>query len=286
MAITATQVKELREKTGVGMMQCKAALAETDGDLEKAIELLRKRGEAVAAKRADREANEGCVFIDESNAVVLAEINCETDFVTGSEDFQKLGADVVAAIQANDVADLEALLQVNAGSLPVAERLKEIVAKIGENIGIKRFVKLTAGDSEAIATYSHMKGRIGVAVKVSFSGTPSDSAALKAVVKDVCMQAAATSPLGVSSVDVDSSLIEKEKDIYRDQALAEGKPAEIVERMIEGRVNKYFKEVCLEEQMFVKDNKKSIKQYLADSAKSLGISDLKITHMTRMELGK
>ncbi len=286
MAITAAQVKELREKTGVGMMQCKKALNEADGSVEKAIELLRKRGEAVAAKRADKDANEGCVFMaDAENRTVLAELNCETDFVGAAEDFQSLGSDVLAALSSEDVKDIDDLLTKSAGTLTIADRVNEVVAKLGENIGVKRFVQYSTSATEAAATYSHMGGKIGVAVKVSFDGTPSDLDSLKAIIRDICMQVAATNPLAIREDELDQEYIAKEREIYREQGLAEGKPANIVERMIEGRVKKYLKEVCLQDQIFVKDNKKSIADVLKDTASDQGITDLKIVEFKRMAVG-
>jgi elongation factor Ts len=286
--ITASQVKDLREKTGVGMMQCKAALTESGGDMEKAIELLRKRGEMVAAKRADKAANEGCVFLLETNSkAVVAELNCETDFVGASEDFQSLGSDALKILSEKDIADVAALLEEKTESgLTLAQRVNDVLAKLGENIGVKRFVQVSVGEQEASATYSHMGGKIGVLVKLAFEGTPSDAAALKIVAKDLCMQVAATSPASISEADLDPVLVAKEREIYRGQALEQGTKEEFVDRVVDGRVNKFLKEICLQEQMFVKDSKKSINDLLKETAAAQGITALKISHFTRMELGK
>lgn len=284
--ITASAVKELREKTGVGMMQCKKALQESAGDMEKAIELLRKRGEAVAAKRADKAADEGCVFLDSAEGRAIAvELNCETDFVGSADDFQALGKDAVEILKAQNIADNDALLAASAGSLSLGERVKEVVAKLGENIGIKRFVQVPVAANEVAGLYSHMKGRIGVIVKVAFDGEPKDKAALEILAKDLCMQVAATNPAAISSDEVDSDLLDKERAIYKEQALQGGTKAEFVDRAVEGRIQKYLKEICLQDQMFVKESKTPITQLLKDQAAEQGVASLKITHFTRMELG-
>lgn len=284
MAISAAQVKELRNKTGLGMMQCKKALTETDGDMEKAIEELRKHGAAVAAKRADRAANEGVVLFSETaEKIIVAEINCETEPVAASDDFKALSKKVMGILDANDnVADVPALLAIDG----LGEKVTEVIGKIGENIGVKHFAQIAIASNECAATYSHMGGKIGVVVKVSYEGTPSDEAALKASIRDICMQVAATNPSSVSEADLDQDVLAKEAEIYKLQAIEEGKTPEIAERMIGGRIKKYIKEVCLSEQVFVKDSKKTILDVLKETASAVAISDLKIVSFTRMELGK
>jgi elongation factor Ts len=286
MSISASQVRDLREKTGVGMMQCKKALQETDGDMEKAVELLRKRGEAVAAKRADKAADEGVVFLGGNDKMlVAAELGCETDFVGASDDFQALGKEVVAVLESKEVADIDALLTESAGDLPLGERLKEVVAKLGENIGVKHIAQVATGAGELATSYSHMGGRIGVIVKLAFEGTPSDEAALTTVARDLAMQVAATNPVAINGDEVSADVLDKERAIYRDQALQEGTKEEFVDRVVEGRIKKYLKEICLADQMFVKDNKKSITALLKEVAGEQGLSSLSIAQFVRMEVG-
>jgi elongation factor Ts len=287
MSITAGQVKELREKTGVGMMQCKKALTETNGDMDAAIDLLRKQGEAVAAKRADRVANEGCVFVGEGNGkAVAAEINCETDFVGNSDDFKKLGAMVISALLNNDVADVDALKAIAVDGVVINDFLSDLLTKIGENIGIKRFVSIPVGANDSVALYQHMGGKIGVTLKIEADGAVSDKAAADSLARDLAMQVAATNPIAINGSEVDEAVIAKEREIYREQAIAAGTKADFVDRQVEGRVGKFLKEVCLTEQMFVKDNKVAIKDLLATKAKELGVGSLTVTFFSRMELGK
>lgn len=256
MAITAAQVKVLREKTGAGMMDCKKALTETGGDEEKAIAFLREKGLSKAAKKAGRATSEGLVgsFVAaDGKSAAMAELMCETDFVAKNEEFQQFAADL-----AMNVAGLEQVAGTAADLPAEIADVTNLIAKLGENMGVGRFAKATV-DSGCIGLYIHTNGKIGVLV--ALEGSDNEAAA-----KDVAMQVAAVNPLCISSDELPQDLLEKEKEIYRNQALEEGKPAEIADKIVLGRVSKYYKEVCLLEQPFIKDDKKSIKQYLKDAA--------------------
>ena len=267
--ITAKSVKELREMTGAGMMDCKKALVETEGNMEKAIEFLREKGLAAAAKKAGRVAAEGIVktFVSaDKKTAAMVEVNCETDFVAANEEF------VGFATKVAEKFDGEATIQ---------EALTALIAKLGENMTVRRFVKFNI-ENGAIASYIHGGGRIGVMVEVACD---TDSAMLEEVAREVCMQVAAANPLFLSREQVDSEALEKEKEIYRVQALNEGKPENIVEKMVMGRIQKYYKEVCLLDQAWVKDGDKSIAKFLEEKSKEVG-SPITITRYARFERGE
>ena len=255
--ITAAMVKELRETTGAGMMDCKKALTATDGDKEKAIDWLREKGISKAEKKAGRIAAEGAVaayISDDAKVGVLVEVNCETDFAAGNEQFRALEEKIAKHIAATNPADLDALNASEIDGKTVAALVTEATATIGEKISLRRFVRY---ESEGrVASYIHMGGKIGVLVDM----TGGD----EELGKDVAMQIAAAA-------------LEHEKEVLRKQALEEGKPEKIVERMVEGRINKYYKEVCLNEQIFVKDSDKTVKDILGD---------VKVTAFTRYQLGE
>jgi elongation factor Ts len=287
MAITAAQVKELREKTGVGMMQCKKALTEADGDIEKAIENLRKQGQAVAAKRADKDANEGCVFVSANDSKAVAvEINCETDFVANGDDFQGAGKGISDLLLANDYADQASLLAADLGGDTVEMTLSNLTGKLGEKIEIKRYAVTPITESSAVATYSHMGGKIGVVVNLTFEGSASDKAALVGVAKDLAMQVAATNPISVNSDSVSEDVLNKEREIYKELAIQAGTKEEFLDRQVEGKLKKFLKEVCLSEQMFVKDSKLPVTKLLENLEKEQGVTNLVIESFTRFELGK
>lgn len=282
--ITAKSVKELRDKTGAGMMDCKKALTETNGDVEKAIEVLREKGLAAAAKKAGRTAAEGIVktFVSEDgkNASIV-EVNCETDFVAANEEFVNF-AEKVAELAANtSVNTVEELLNEKLGDATVQETLTALVAKLGENMTVRRFEKLSV-ENGAIESYIHGGGRIGVLVEVSTEG---DSNVAKEVAKEICMQVAAANPLFLNRDSVDQEALEKEKEIYRVQALNEGKPEKIVEKMVMGRIQKYFKEVCLVDQIWVKDGDKTITKLLEEKSKEAG-APISVTKFVRYERGE
>ncbi|ASK63496.1 translation elongation factor Ts [Virgibacillus phasianinus] len=259
MAITAQMVKELREKTGAGMMDCKKALTENDGNMEQAIDYLREKGVAKAAKKSDRIAAEGLTHIEvENNTAVLLEVNCETDFVTKNDQFKtlltKLGKHIVAKKPATVE---EALQQKIDGEETVESFINSVVAKIGEKISLRRFTILTKSDNDSFGSYLHMGGRIGVLTLLE--GTTDEQ-----VAKDIAMHVAAVNPQYVSRDAVSEDEVKREREVLKTQALNEGKPEKIVEKMVEGRLGKFFEDICLLEQNFVKDPDQKVKKYVAD----------------------
>lgn len=273
MAISAKLVKELRDKTGAGMMDCKKALVETDGDIDKAIDYLRENGIAKAAKKADRIAAEGAVYIAaEGNEAVIVEINAETDFVARNETFQELVKKIASHILATKPADVEALSNSEIDGETVSSIMNNAVATIGEKLNIRRFAVETKTDNDAFGQYMHMGGRIGVLTVVE--GTTDEN-----IAKDVAMHAAALNPKYVSRDQVDQAELDHEREVLRQQALNEGKPEKIVDKMVEGRVRKYLEEICIVDQPFVKDSDQTVQQYL-DSKKA------SIRSFVRYELGE
>ncbi|MGJ5712105.1 translation elongation factor Ts [Staphylococcus auricularis] len=257
MAISAKLVKELREKTGAGMMDCKKALTETDGDMDKAIDYLRENGIAKAAKKADRIAAEGLVHVEiEGNTASIVEINSETDFVARNEGFQALVKEIGQQVIHADVDNVDALMDSKLESgQTVDERMKEATSTIGEKLSIRRIAKRSKSDNDAFGSYLHMGGRIGVLSVVE--GTTDEDAA-----KDVAMHIAAINPKYVSSEQVSDDEIAHEKEVLKQQALNEGKPEKIVEKMVEGRLRKYLKEICAVDQNFVKDPDQTVEGFL------------------------
>lgn len=275
MAITAKQVNELRKKTGAGMMDCKKALVEADGDMEKAIEILRVKGQKVSAKRSDRDANEGSVFaFGDGAAAALIELNCETDFVARNEDFQNLGQDLVQTVYNNKPSDLEALHALDYKGSSISQVLTDAMGKIGEKITISKYSQ-AAG--EKVVTYIHPGGRVGVIV--SFDGV--GSADMDTVGKNVAMQIAAMNPAAIDQSSVSEEVKEREMAVGREKAIAEGKPEKIIDRIAEGYLKKFFKENTLLSQAFVKDASKTIEQYLKEAN-----PDLKVTAFHRFQLGQ
>jgi len=288
-AITAQMVNSLREKTGVGMMKCKEALTACDGDIEKAVEYLRKHGAAVAAKRADKDAKEGTVLIGSTDSKAYAfELTCETDFVAKSDDFVKLGSDISEAIKANDVATAEDVLKLPVGSLTVASRIEEVLAKIGEKIEICKFAVLPIAQNEVVASYSHLGGKIGVIVKLVFEGTPNGGKeAVQAAAKTIALHVTASNPSALDENGLPAELIAKEKEIAKDLIINEGKTKpDFLDRAIEGRVKKTLKQFCLLDQEFYSDAKKTVRGVLAEEQKKLGLSKLEVIQFVRLEKGK
>jgi len=285
--ISASMVKELRERTGAGMMDCKRALTETDGDLDKAVELLREKGLAAAAKKAGRIAAEGLVFtyISEDMKVgSVVEVNCETDFVADNEEFVTLTKNIAEqAVQTTSTTIDELVSEKYIGdkAVTVNDAVSALIAKLGENMSVRRFQKFSI-DNGIVQSYVHGGGRIGVLVELSCD---KQDDVLTQIAKDVAMQIAAASPLFLDNTCVDTETLEKEKEIYRVQALNEGKPEKIVEKMVMGRVNKYYKEVCLLEQVWVKNADYTITKYLQEESKKLG-AEIKITRFVRFERGE
>ncbi len=273
MAISATMVKELRERTGAGMMECKKALVETDGNIESAIENLRKSGQAKADKKAGRTAAEGSIVIktsDDGKTAALVEINCETDFVAKDENFAQFADSVVKRVLSDRPADIEVLhgMKTDDGSTTIEDARKALIAKIGENISVRRFEIVEASDN--LGLYLHGV-RIGVAV--AMKGGNSDLA------KDIAMHVAASRPICVSEADVPAGVIEKEREIFTAQAKESGKPDEIISKMVDGRVKKFLKEVTLLGQPFVKDPDQTVEQLLKAASAS-------IEKMIRIEVGE
>lgn len=278
MAITASMVKELREITGAGMMDCKKALTATNGDKEKAIDWLREKGISKAEKKADRIAAEGAVasYISEDGKVgVLVEINCETDFAAGNEQFRSLVEKIAKHIAVSNPADLDALNNSELDGKTVSAIITEATATIGEKIALRRFVRYqTEG---RLASYIHMGGKIGVLVELT--------AGDETIGKDISMQIAAAKPAYLKREEVPEDVLEHEKEVLRQQALNEGKPEKIVEKMIIGRLQKFYKENCLVDQEFIKDSDKTISQVMNEYGKQIG-GKIDICRYTRYELGE
>ena len=284
MNFTAKDVQNLREKTGCGMMDCKKALTDADGDMEKAIELLREKGLAAAAKKAGRIAAEGLVVsvVDEAKKVgVVLEVNAETDFVAKNADFVSFVNAVAKTVIDSNPADVDALLaaKIADGSQTVDEVLKEKILTIGENMKLRRFARFE-GD---LVSYVHGDGRIGVMVK--FETDVASKPEFQSFGKDIAMQIAAANPQYLNKEAVPAEILEKEKEILTAQAINEGKPANIAEKMVAGRINKYYKEFCLLDQEYIKDNELSVSKYVANTAKELGGS-ISVVAFVRFEKGE
>ena len=263
MKVTAQQVNDLRQRTGAGMMDCKKALTETSGDFEAAIDLLRKKGQKVAANRSDRDAKEGKVIAKTNGSRgILVVINCETDFVAINEDFGKTADDMATLALEKAPADLETLLTLPFAGMTVGEKIIEMVGRIGEKIELKKYEQVSA---KSVVAYNHPGNKL--ACIVGFNKEVSEE-----IGKNVAMQVAAMAPVAVDKDDVDTTLLERELEIAREQIRAEGKPEEMVEKIAQGKINKFYKESTLLNQEFIKDNKKTIRQYLQDSDKELTVT--------------
>ncbi len=273
MSVTAAMVKELRERTGAGMMECKKALTETAGDLDQAIELMRKQGLAKADKKAGRVAAEGRVIVQRDasgTAAIAIEVNCETDFVSGGDEFQSFAAQVAAAALAGAPADVDALLALPLeGGLHLDERRRELVAKIGENIAVRRFERL-ARQGDVFGLYSH-GSRIGVVVDLKGGD--------EALARDVAMHIAASRPICISPDEVPAELVAKEREIFEAQARESGKPEDIIQKMVDGRIRKYLNEVALVGQPFVKDADLTVAQRLKQAG-------AEVMRFVRLEVGE
>lgn len=271
MAITAQDVNKLRQMTGAGMMDCKKALTEADGDFEKAIEILRKKGQKVSASRSDKEAKEGSVFVktsaDKKEAVLIA-LNCETDFVAKNEEFLGLGNLIAETAFSQKPATKEALLAISVGGLTLNDKIVELVGKIGEKIEVTEFVSMKG---EAVVPYIHAGSKLGVLVSLKgVNGKDVSDAG-----KDVGMQIAAMNPVAVDETQVDKETIAKELEIAKAQVVAEGKPENMVEKIAQGKLNKFFKDNTLLAQAFVKDNSKTVAQYLDSVSKGLSVAEFR-----------
>lgn len=270
-AITATDVNKLRTMTGAGMMDCKKALTEADGDFEKAIEILRKKGQKVSASRSDKEAKEGSVFVkvsDDKKEAVLIALNCETDFVANTEDFKNLGKSIIETAFAKKPATVDALLAETVNGLSLNDRITELVGKIGERLQVTSYIVMKG---EAIVAYIHAGSKLGVLVSLKgVNGKDVTDAG-----KDVGMQIAAMNPVAVDEKSIDPAIIAKELEIAKAQIIAEGKPENMVEKIAMGKLNKFFKESTLLPQAFVKDNSKTVAQYLDGVSKGLTVAEFK-----------
>jgi len=288
MAVTAAMVKELRELSGAGMSACKNALVESNGDVARAVEILREKGLAAAAKKAGRIAAEGLVMValsDDRQKGAIVEVNSETDFVAKNEDFITFVKNVASQALASNAATVEEMLSekwVADSSTTVQEVLTQKIATIGENIGIRRFERYNVGAGGLVVDYIHGGGRVGVMLELA-----ADNATGEVVEagRNVCMQIAAMSPQFVSREHVSDEYLAREREVLTQQTMNEGKPANIAEKMVEGRLNKALKEICLTDQEYVKDGDMNVAQYLESVAKATG-GKLAITRFVRYEKGE
>ena len=270
--ISASLVKELREKTGAGMLDCKKALEANDGNIETAVDWLREKGISKAAKKSDRIAAEGvaAILVDGNNAVIL-EMNSETDFVAQNEKFKELVDSVLKTLIKSDVTTVEEALELPCEDGTVNDLIVYKTATIGEKLSLRRFAKVTKGDNETFGSYIHMGGKIAVLIVTENTS--------EEVARDVAMHAAAMRPKYVKTTDVPAEEVAREEEVLKEQAVNEGKPAEIAEKMVKGRINKFYKEICLEEQPFVKDGDINVKTYVKNNGGE-------IKSMYRFEVGE
>ena len=270
--ISASLVKELREKTGAGMLDCKKALEANDGNIESAVDWLREKGISKAAKKSDRIAAEGvaAILVDGNDAVIL-EMNSETDFVAQNEKFKELVDSVLKTLIKSDATTVEEALELPCEDGTVNDLIVSKTATIGEKLSLRRFAKVTKGDNETFGSYIHMGGKIAVLIVTENTS--------EEVARDVAMHAAAMRPKYVKTTDVPAEEVAKEEEVLKEQAVNEGKPAEIAEKMVKGRINKFYKEICLEEQPFVKDGDINVKTYVKNNGGE-------IKSMYRFEVGE
>ena len=280
--ITAAMVKELREMTGAGMMECKKALVEADGDMDKAVDVLRTRGLAAVAKKAGRATNEGTVMALVSEDATTGAVNCETDFVGMNEKFKAYAEKVAKAALAAKPADMDALKAAEIDGETVEAVVTDCIHVMGENTQLARFAVVEAG---AVSSYIHMGGKIGVLVSFDVEGVDTASDEFKQYGRDVAMQVAAVAPIAANRDQVDPAVVEHEMSIYKAQAAESGKPEAIQEKMATGRLEKFYKEQCLTEQAFVKNPDQTIAQYTDEVAKKLGGS-IKVVDFKRFALGE
>jgi elongation factor Ts len=281
MEITAALVNQLRQKTGAGVMDCKKALVEANGDIEKAIEILRKKGAAVAAKRAEKTANEGLILTkisEDGKTGVIVEVNCETDFVANSEDFRKFANDVLDAVANLKPANVHELFDKNS---EIKDKHKEIMGKVGEKIEVSRF-SVESLENGMIVDYIHPGSKLGVLVAIENDQGSEDK--MGTLGKDIAMQVAAMKPICIYREEVPQETIDKETEIYKELARKEGKPENILEKIAAGRLNKFYQENCLVEQMFIKDNSKSVGDLIKEFNSSGG-NQVKIKRFLRYHLG-
>ena len=286
--ITASLVKELRETTGVGMMECKSALTETNGDIDAAIKLLREKSGLKAEKKASREAKEGIIAAQisaDGKSGIIIEVNCETDFVAKNENFQNFVNEVAKTVLASDANDLEAALALPKDDDTLDQFIKSKVLEMGENVKFRRFERLTLDGEGAVASYIHLGGKTGVLIEVGAGNAASASnPAFADLVKDLTLHIAAAAPAGLAREDIPADLVEEEKAIFRKQMEGQNKPADIIEKIVEGKLGKFYSDRCLLEQGFVKDPDTSIKGLLDAQGKTLG-DTITINKFVRFGLG-
>ncbi len=286
-AITADQVKTLRDKTGAGMMECKAALSEAQGDIDEAVTILRKRGVAQAAKRAGRTTSEGLVAVrlsPDARTGVIAELNCESDFVARTDDFQNLlKATIDTLLAASPSTDVNTLI---APGSPLADKVTATVAKTGENMQISRVARISGGNGDVIGSYLHLGGKIGVLLKVS--GVPAgkeQSEEVTTLVKELAMQIAAASPQYATRDAVPASVIDNEKSVYRAQMENSGKPAQVIEKIVEGKLGSFYGQAVLPEQPSIRDPKVTVSQLIDQTSKAVG-GKLAVPEFLRFKVGE
>ncbi len=279
--ITAKQVKELRDITGISMMKCKKALVDTDGNLDDAVELLRKQGLKTAEKKKDRDVKDGKVSIyTKEGRTAIVELSCETDFVARNDDFNKLMDEIGnTLLETGTCEDMNGLVLKDSQKV-LSQAVTDAIAHIGENIEFRR---AEVFEGPVVGSYLHHNDKIGVLVEFAGDAEASDNENVQQLAKDICQHIAFTSPVCMKPDEVPAEQIEKEKDIFRDQI--KGKPEQIVEKILAGKLNKYYEEVCLQEQVFIKDDKKKIKDVVAETAKDAGL-EISLNRFLRYEVGK
>lgn len=286
--IKASQVKELRERTGAGMMECKSALVETNGDMEEAVKVLRKKGLAAASKKAGRVTSEGLVaVVPTDSATVVVEVNCETDFVAGTDDFRGL-VDGIGRIAADSsVSSIDELLAQpwpgDAENHSVSQVVASNIAKIGENISVRRFAKYAHGNGSVLGSYVHGKGSIGAIVELAVTGDTTD--AWSEVARELAMHVAAADPRFARRDEVKEADLEAEREIAREQAAKSGKPPAVIEKIVTGKMEKFYAETVLLEQAYIRDDKKSVAEYVAGRQKEIG-GTAEVKRFTRFKLGE
>ena len=286
--ITASAVQELRKITNAGMMACKKALTETEGDMDAAVKLLREKGIVKSAGRSDRETSEGLIAAnvsEDGSTGILAEVNCETDFVAKNEGFGAFVSDITKTISESDASDAEAATALPFGDGTIQDALGAKFSELGEVIKVKQVTRFTREGNGTIASYIHMGGKVGVLLELGAENA--DTAANEAfqgLARDICLHIAALNPAGLTRDDIDASTIEEENEINRKQLEAEGKPAEIIDKILIGKINKYFSESCLVDQAFVKDDSVSVKKHIEAVGNEIG-DTITIRRYARFSIG-
>lgn len=287
--ISASLVKELRDKTNAGMMECKNALKETEGDVDAAIKFLRERGAIKAAKKADREAKEGIVSANidaESRSGILVEVNCETDFVAKNDNFKTFVSELTDAMAGSDASDVESANSISKDEGSLDDFVKAKVIELGENLQFRRMVRYDVEGSGVVASYIHLGGKVGVLLEVNCGKAESASNdSFRELVKDLTLHIAASSPAGIGRDEISSDLVEAEKDLFRKQMEDSDKPPEIMEKIIEGKLGKFYSTVCLLEQGFIKDPDQTISDLLAAKGKDLD-DELTVRRFARFGVGE